>query len=198
MTKVWRLIPKEALPKDENTITEEPLQEEQNIPPTRWRVRDGTNQQSKPARWHAKTKDVETIPEVAVTTETNVLSTQEFPKDELLNKFEALRQDYLAYKSRLNTQLATLGGGGTYSIMDMQDVDYRGWNTLRDGDTLVYDSTLGTLGKFKTVQTSLNESTIPIFIQNTAPNTTADEYLWVQTSIDGDANTFTFWIENGV
>ena len=40
-------------------------------------------------------------------------------------------------------------------------------------------------------------SGVPLFIQDDAPVTTATQYLWIQTGLNGNPCDMTFWVETG-
>jgi len=114
------------------------------------------------------------------------------------NRFQ--KQDRL-YKSRLNTQLGSLGGGGSDSHMEGRDVTYVDSGLLANGQFLVYDSVAGKFGL--TDKDGLfggpgGDTVYPVYIQNTAPVTAAPKYMWIETAIGGDADCFGFWFEDGL
>lgn len=105
------------------------------------------------------------------------------------------------YKSRLNTQLSSLGGGGSDSLMENRDVTYASPNTISNGQFLAYDETQDrfALTSIDALQGGANSDNLyPVFIQNTTPTTSANKYMWIQTAVDGDANCFSFWFEDGL
>ena len=72
---------------------------------------------------------------------------------------------------------------------------------ISNGQFLVYDSSLGTfaLTDISTLQGGTGSNTsYPVYIQNTAPTTSATKYMWIETAISGDANCFSFWFEDGI
>lgn len=107
-----------------------------------------------------------------------------------------------AYKSRLNTQLGSLGGGGSDSLLENRDVAYYDRRAaIANGSFLAYDDTEGlfALTNISELQGgSGSDSVYPIYIQNTAPTTSAAKYMWIETAIDGDANCFSFWFQDGI
>jgi len=120
--------------------------------------------------------------------------------ENLRKEFEQFRKIDGLYKQRLNTQLGSLGGGGSDSLMENRDVQYVDRSNLSNGQFLVYDTSAD-----KFVLTDIDglyggansDSTYPIYIQNTAPVTTADKYMWIQTEINGNSNSFSFWFDDG-
>ena len=115
--------------------------------------------------------------------------------DSLRREFEAYKDINEKYKVRLNVQLASLGGGGSAWLMDNQDVQFAEANAISNGDVLMWNANTQ-LFELQQVSTS-SESDIPIFIQDDTPTTTASKYLWIQTGLGDDANSFTLWVETG-
>ena len=119
----------------------------------------------------------------------------------LKKEFDSFKELDKKYKWRLNHQLGTLGGGGSSQLMDNDDVAYVAPSALANGQFLAYNTTTS---KFAlTTKDGLfggaNSDTIfPIYIQNTAPVTSAAKYMWIETAISGDANCFSFWFQDGI
>ena len=59
------------------------------------------------------------------------------------------QDDFNDYKRKMQIQLESLGGGGSTRILDMDDVDFNYPNQLANNTILVFDSSLGSEGKFK-------------------------------------------------
>lgn len=53
--------------------------------------------------------------------------------------FTKLEKDYNQYKAKLNTQLSTLGGGGSTRILDMDDVVFNKPRELANNDILIFN-----------------------------------------------------------
>ena len=88
----------------------------------------------------------------------------------------------------MNHQLGTLGGGGSTRLTENDDVVWK--KNPDNNDAFVYD-----IAQKKFVLQPM--STVPLFIQSTAPTTSAEKYLWIQTEI-GANNDWSFWFEDGV
>lgn len=119
-----------------------------------------------------------------------------FSKEEW-EKFQKTNEEY---KRKLNTQLASLGGGGSDVLMENRDVVYAAPAALSNGQFLAYDNTQGkfALTDIDTLVGGTGGSnTWPVYIQNATPTTTADKYLWIQTGLGSSSNSWTFWFEDG-
>jgi hypothetical protein len=113
-------------------------------------------------------------------------------------KFQKLDQ---LYKQRLNTQLSSLGGGGSDALMENRDVAYVDPSQLSNGQFLAYNSTTGlfALTDISVLQGGANsDSTYPVYIQNSAPTTSATKYMWIETAAGGDNTCFSIWFNDGL
>lgn len=116
-------------------------------------------------------------------------------------EWEQFRKLDQVYKQRLNTQLSSLGGGGSDALMENRDVAYVDPSQISNGQFLAYDASLGTfaLTDISTLQGESGSNTsYPVYIQNTAPTTSATKYMWIETAISGDANCFSIWFEDSL
>ena len=66
------------------------------------------------------------------------------------------------WRENVNKSLASLGGGGSYNIMDMSNVQYKATKQLNDGDVLVFN---GTTRKYEARNLDLTVDGVPLYIQ---------------------------------
>ena len=110
--------------------------------------------------------------------------------------------------SGIAARALTQGGGagsGSNKILDNDDVTFKQLSSVANNEILVFDSDAG---KFQskdantiiqyTTSGSTSEENYPLFIQNTAPVTTRDKYMWIQSEVNGDDDCFSVWFNDGL
>ena len=99
---------------------------------------------------------------------------------------------------RIKTNDFRDAAGGSTVLLDNDDVVFKQRADVVDMEILAFNA-----GENKFVSERIQTvigggaNNTPLFIQNSAPVTTEDKYMWIQTAVNGVAEDMTFWVEDG-
>lgn len=111
---------------------------------------------------------------------------------------EEVEKNFKTWQANVNKSLSTLGGGGSYNLMDNADVVRTRKENIPDRAILIYNKDIDKY-EVQLIDNAIGggDSSVPLFIQDSAPTTELNKYLWIQTNIDSGPDSFTFWFDDG-
>lgn len=103
-----------------------------------------------------------------------------------------LERDFNIYKTQLNQQLSTLGGGGSVNILDMDDVAFNKPSQLSNNDILIFDKSIN---KFKALNlvTVIENIRIDLEMQYNKFIDVVGSYTYIGESDPGTATSSSVW-----